>query len=139
MSSKAYDSEQLRTIALGVLGSGWYVLTNPEHARAVIRRLLATLDERSIGLARLDELQEDRGRALKRADALTPMQTVIDHEPAEYERRSRAAYQAWTDACTRTGVSAPPWDTLLDDEKYQWCLVYDGCASDSAKFQTGPR
>ena len=44
MGTKPYDSEQLRTIALGVLGAGWYVLTNPENARDVIRRLLATID-----------------------------------------------------------------------------------------------
>ena len=60
------------------------------------------------------------------------MQPVIDHTPAEYERRSRAAYQAWSDACTRTGVNVPTWDGLLDDEKYQWCLVYDGVARDAS-------
>ena len=53
-SAKPYDAEQLRTIALGAMGAGWYVLTNPENAREVIRRLLATLYERSVTIDQLD-------------------------------------------------------------------------------------
>jgi hypothetical protein len=39
------------------------------------------------------------------------------------------AYQAWVDACARTGVAVKAkWDDLLDDERYQWRLVYEACA-----------
>ena len=42
--AKAYDAEGERYARLGALDAGWYVLREPEHALAVIRRLLATLD-----------------------------------------------------------------------------------------------
>jgi hypothetical protein len=56
------------------------------------------------------------------------MRPVLDYSsnPAEAERRSRVAYQAWIDACGRVGVNVPvPWERLLDDERYSWGLVYD--------------
>ena len=59
------------------------------------------------------------------------MEPVIQHTPAEAERRSRVAYSMWTDACSRTGLNVPAWQELLADEKYQWTLVYDGVARES--------
>ena len=47
---------------------------------------------------------------------------------AEAERRSRVAYQAWVEACGRTGVSlSRSWEQLLTDEKSQWSAVYGVC------------
>jgi hypothetical protein len=48
----------------------------------------------------------------------------------ESDRRGRVAYQAWRDACTRTGVNTPAWETLLQDEQYQWVDVYEGVEKD---------
>jgi len=52
---KPYDAEQLRTVALGVLGA-WYVLQNPENARDVIKRLLATVADLEARLASAEKV-----------------------------------------------------------------------------------
>jgi hypothetical protein len=66
---------------------------------------------------------------------------VIDYSgnEAEAERRSRAAYQAFTDACMHTGYNlSVKWESLLDDEKYQWRLVYDDCWRDAREHEREP-
>jgi hypothetical protein len=55
---------------------------------------------------------------------------VVGQTLDEATRRSQVAYQAWSDACVRTGLHVVPWDKLMQDEKYQWTGVYDGCASE---------
>ena len=66
------------------------------------------------------------------------MTNVQSHSKEESDRRSQFAYAAWVEACGRTGVNVSvPWEQLLDDEKYQWRLVYDGVLVDIAERLTG--
>ena len=81
----------------------------------------------------------DGGKATREAlprlrEALDALEAapVVGQTVDEATRRSQVAYQAWVDACMRTGLNVVPWDKLLQDEKYQWTGVYDGCASDIA-------
>ena len=66
-------------------------------------------------------------------DTLTPQA-----KGAECDRRSRIAYQAWVEACSRTGVNVKiPWESLLDDEKGQWSDVYGVCVESERKNEAG--
>lgn len=96
-AAKPYDAEQLRIVALGALDSTWYPLRDPAIARDVIRRLIATLDERNVEIARQAGLGQpvvDAARVLQKNVGKTtgPMWSALDrafeeldpsHEPKE--------------------------------------------------------
>ena len=71
--------------------------------------------------------------ALEAAKA-TGARKAID---TESDRRGQVAYQAWRDACTRTGVNTLAWEALLQDEQYQWADVYAGVEKDALPVPIG--